>query len=75
MWTVTFTVLGYAFSESCTGAGETATRVGLAGILLATTAFTVRSRWTLRDDEQAAVSPGSEPGRPAVTPGVHAGRR
>ncbi len=52
VWTVTFTVLGYAFAESFTGAGETATRIGLVGILLATTAFTVRSRWTRRDDEQ-----------------------
>ena len=43
--------------------------IGLVGILLATTAFTVRSRWTRRDDEQAAVRPGSEPGRPGVTPG------
>ena len=68
-WTVTFTVLGYAFSESFMGAGEAATRVGLVGILLTTTAFTVRSRWTRRDDEQAAVTPGAEPGRPAVTPG------
>jgi membrane protein DedA with SNARE-associated domain len=53
-WTTTFTVLGYAFSESFRGAGETATRVGLVGILLATTAFAVRSRWTRRDDEQVA---------------------
>ena len=51
------------------GAGDTATRVGLVGILLATTAFTVRSRWTRRDDEQVAVRPGAEPGRPGVTPG------
>ena len=28
VWTATFTVLGYAFSESFSGAGETATRVG-----------------------------------------------
>ena len=69
VWTATFTVLGYAFSESFTGAGETATRVGLVGILLATTALTVRSRWTRRDDEQVAVRPGAEPGRPPATPG------
>ena len=31
VWTATFTVLGYAFSESFIGAGETATRVGLVG--------------------------------------------
>jgi membrane protein DedA with SNARE-associated domain len=69
VWTVTFTVLGYAFSESFADAGETATRVGLVGILLATTAFTVRSRWTRRDDEQVAVTPGAEPGRPPATSG------
>ena len=70
VWTATFTVLGYAFSESFTGAGETATRVGLVGILLATTALTVRSRWTRRDDEQVAVRPGAEPGHPPATPGA-----
>ncbi len=54
VWTVTFTVLGYAFSDSFRSAGDTATRVGLVGILLATTALVVRSRWTRRDDEQVA---------------------
>ena len=54
VWTVTFTVLGYAFSESFAGAGETATRVGLAGVVLVTTAFVVRSRWSRRDDEPVA---------------------
>jgi membrane protein DedA with SNARE-associated domain len=54
VWTTTFTVLGYAFSESFRDAGDTATRAGLAGILLATTALFVRSRWTRRDDEQVA---------------------
>jgi membrane-associated protein len=54
VWTVTFTVLGYAFSESFAAAGETATRVGLAGVVLATTAFVVRSRWSRRDDEPVA---------------------
>jgi membrane protein DedA with SNARE-associated domain len=58
VWTVTFTVLGYAFSESFTSAGETATRVGLLGILLAITAFTVRSRWRRRDGEQVT-TPGA----------------
>jgi membrane protein DedA with SNARE-associated domain len=54
VWTVTFTVLGYAFSESFAGAGETATRVGLAGVVLVTTALVVRSRWSRRDDEPVA---------------------
>ena len=43
-WTATFTIIGYAFSESVTGAGETATRVALVAVLLATAAFTIRSR-------------------------------
>ncbi len=55
VWTATFTVLGYAFSESFIGAGETATRVGLVGILLATTALIARSRWTAR----APATPGA----------------
>ena len=70
VWTATFTVLGYAFSDSFADAGETATRVGLVGILLATTALTVRSRWTRRDDEQIAVRPGAEPARQPATPGA-----
>jgi membrane-associated protein len=54
VWTVTFTVLGYAFSDSFAGAGETATRVGLAGVVLVTTALVVRSRWSRRDDAPVA---------------------
>jgi membrane-associated protein len=64
VWTATFTVLGYAFSESFASAGETATRVGLVGILLVTTALIVRSRWTAR--------PGVTPGERAPATG---GRR
>jgi membrane-associated protein len=43
-WTATFTVIGYAFSESVTGAGETASRVALVAVLLAIAAFALRSR-------------------------------
>jgi membrane-associated protein len=43
-WTATFTVIGYAFSESVASAGDTATRVALVGVLLATAAFVLRSR-------------------------------
>jgi membrane-associated protein len=62
VWTASFTVLGYAFSESFAGAGETATRVGLAGILLVSAALIVRSRVTARravtPDERAAATGG-----------------
>jgi membrane protein DedA with SNARE-associated domain len=44
VWTVTFTLLGYAFSDSFMRAGETATRVGLVAVLLVTAAFVLRSR-------------------------------
>jgi membrane-associated protein len=36
VWTATFIVIGYAFSESFTGAGETATRVTLAAVPVVT---------------------------------------
>ncbi len=44
LWTVTFVVLGYVFSESFTNAGETATRVALVLILVTGAGFVVRSR-------------------------------
>ena len=43
-WTATFTVVGYAFSESFAGAGDTATRVAMVAVLLVTAAFVIRSR-------------------------------
>ena len=46
VWTAVFTVVGYAFSESFTSAGETATRVATVVVLVATAAFVVRSRRT-----------------------------
>lgn len=44
VWTATFTVIGYTVAESFESAGETATRVGLAGILLVSAALLLRSR-------------------------------
>ena len=44
LWTVTFVVLGYVFSESFTTAGETATRVALVLILVTGAGFVVHSR-------------------------------
>jgi MYXO-CTERM domain-containing protein len=43
-WTTLFIVLGYAFAESSTAAGATATRIGLVGILLVGAALFLRSR-------------------------------
>ncbi len=45
-WTTLFCVIGYAFSGSVTGAGETATRVSFIVVLLVSAAFVVRSRVT-----------------------------
>jgi membrane protein DedA with SNARE-associated domain len=44
LWTATFILVGYAFSESFTSAGETATRVALVLILLTGAGLFVRSR-------------------------------
>jgi membrane-associated protein len=45
VWTAVFTVIGYAFGESFAGAGDTATRLGLVGILLGGAALFLHSRW------------------------------
>ena len=47
-WTATFTVLGYAFSDSFARAGVTASRVTLVAVLLAAVAFALHSRRTRR---------------------------
>jgi membrane protein DedA with SNARE-associated domain len=44
LWTTTFVVLGYAFSDSIDDAGDTATRVALIGVVLVTAGLVVRSR-------------------------------
>lgn len=48
LWTLTYTLIGYVFSESFARAGDTATRVALVSILLVTAALIVRSRWLSR---------------------------
>jgi membrane protein DedA with SNARE-associated domain len=45
-WTATFTVIGYAFSESVAEAGDTATRVALVTVVGAIVVLMLRSRWT-----------------------------
>jgi membrane protein DedA with SNARE-associated domain len=45
-WTVTFTLLGYGFSDSFARAGDTASRVTLVAILLAAAWFVLRARRT-----------------------------
>jgi membrane protein DedA with SNARE-associated domain len=44
VWTFVYTLLGYAFSEAFTRAGETATRITFVAVLLAIAAFVVHSR-------------------------------
>jgi membrane-associated protein len=51
-WTAAFTVIGYAFSESAARAGDTATRVAPAAVVLVTAAFIVRSRFTRSNGDQ-----------------------
>jgi membrane protein DedA with SNARE-associated domain len=45
VWTTTFSLVGYVFSETLTRAGDVATRVALATLLVATAALILRSRW------------------------------
>ncbi len=45
VWTGAFITIGYAFAESFAGAGDTATRVALAGILLTAATLLLRARW------------------------------
>jgi membrane protein DedA with SNARE-associated domain len=47
-WTVLFTVLGYAFSDSFARTGDTASRIALVAVLLATVAFALHSHRTRR---------------------------
>jgi len=46
IWAPTFILIGYAFSGSVAGAGETATRVALVAVLLAIAGFTLRAWMT-----------------------------
>ena len=57
VWSTTFTVIGYAFSESFASAGDTATRVALVAVLLATAALTIRAR-RRRDHNDGTPVPG-----------------
>ena len=52
VWTGTFTVIGYAVAESFASAGQVATRVTSAAIVLVTAAFVLQSR--LRVSRQPA---------------------
>jgi membrane protein DedA with SNARE-associated domain len=47
-WTALYVLIGYAFSESVTSAGDTATRIALVVILAATAGYLIRSRWARR---------------------------
>jgi membrane-associated protein len=49
-WTATFILLGYAFSDSFTRAGDTASRIVLVAVMLAVVAFALHSHTTRRSD-------------------------
>ena len=57
VWSATFILIGYAFSESVTSAGDTATRVALVAVLLVTVAFFIHSRAGRRSREQGSRCP------------------
>jgi membrane protein DedA with SNARE-associated domain len=44
VWTTTFTLLGYAFSDSFARAGDTASRITLVAVLIVTAAFVLYGR-------------------------------
>ena len=44
VWTATFTLLGYAFSDSFARAGDTASRMTLVAVLVGAVAFALHSR-------------------------------
>ena len=46
VWTVTFTLIGYAFSETFADAGEVGSRIALIGLLVIVGALLIHSRWT-----------------------------
>ena len=48
VWVTVFTLIGYAFAESFTAAGQTATRIALVAVLLAIAALVARSRLARR---------------------------
>jgi len=57
VWTGTFTVIGYAVAESFESAGEVATRITSAAIVLAIAAFVIHSRLSRRPAPDAAPLP------------------
>ena len=57
VWAGAFTSIGYAFAESFARAGDTATRIALAGILLAAAAFVLRERLARGREDHAPEAP------------------
>jgi membrane-associated protein len=58
VWTATFTVIGYAVAESFESAGQVATRITSAAIVLAIAAFVIHSRVSRRPARDATPLPG-----------------
>ncbi|MDA0164082.1 DedA family protein [Solirubrobacter ginsenosidimutans] len=58
VWTATFTVIGYALADSFASAGQTATRITSAAIVVVIAAFVIRSRVSRPPAPAAAPRPG-----------------
>jgi membrane-associated protein len=65
-WATAFTLVGYGFSESFESSGETATRIALAGALLAGALLILAAR--LRRARRAAPPPGGSRERSGYEP-------
>ncbi len=64
VWTTTFVVLGYVFSESFTSAGQTATRAGLVAVLGVIAVISLRAARRSRLRRSAPRHPGARPSPP-----------
>ncbi len=64
VWTTTFVVLGYVFSESFTSAGQTATRAGLVAVLGVIAVISLRAARRSRLRRSARRRPGARPSPP-----------
>jgi membrane protein DedA with SNARE-associated domain len=59
VWTGTFTVIGYAVGESFESAGQVATRITSAAIVVAIAAFVIQARLSSR--ARGATTPDADP--------------
>jgi membrane-associated protein len=67
VWTATFTVIGYAVAESFESAGQAATRITSAAIVVAIAAFVIQARFRRRGPDAPMPPPDAATGsRPAA---------